>query len=54
MEQDYLTKPTDSFSIVVSDTTNSVHKECKYEGPAEDVKEVTDNIISMWNEVKVQ
>lgn len=54
VEQDYLTKPTVSFSIVVSDTTNSVHKEFKYEGPAEDVKEVTDNIISMWNEVKVQ
>ena len=54
VEQEYLTKPTVSFSIVVSDTTNSLHKEFKYEGPAEDVKEVTDNIISMWNEGKVQ
>lgn len=54
VEQDYLVKPTVSFSIVVSDTTNSVNKEFKYEGPAEDVKEVTDNIINMWNEGKVQ
>ena len=54
VEQEYLTMPTVSFSIVVSDTTNSLHKEYKYEGPAEDVKEVTDNIISMWNEGKVQ
>lgn len=54
IEQDYLAKPTVSFSIVVSDTTNSICKEFKYEGPAEDVKEVTDNIINMWNESKVQ
>lgn len=54
VEQEYLTKPTVSFSIVVSDTTNTLHKEFKYEGPAEDVKEVTNNIISLWNESKVQ
>lgn len=49
-EMECLAPPTVSFKLIVDDEENGKTKEFSYEGPADDVKKVTDEIKDMWNE----
>ena len=50
IEQEYQAPPQVSFTIAVEDSCGVVKKEYSYDGPAKDIREVTQHVEKLWHE----